>query len=91
MPEVKVDSYGNLRLPKTFLQRRHSFPEGKYWLDERDGNLILHGEVRGLHFPSCPDCDLCETCDLRDKNEGCWGWKPSCADCLWAQDIVRCP
>ncbi|MDP3185276.1 MAG: radical SAM protein, partial [Anaerolineales bacterium] len=20
-----------------------------------------------------------------------WGWNPSCADCLWAQDIVRCP
>ncbi len=19
------------------------------------------------------------------------GWSPSCADCLWAQDIVRCP
>lgn len=47
--------------------------------------------VRGFHFPSCPDCDLRETCDLRERNEGCWGWNPSCADCLWAQDIVRCP
>jgi tungsten cofactor oxidoreducase radical SAM maturase len=47
--------------------------------------------VRDFYFPSCPDCDLRETCDLRGRNEGCWGWNPSCADCLWAQDIVRCP
>jgi MoaA/NifB/PqqE/SkfB family radical SAM enzyme len=45
----------------------------------------------GLSLPSCPDCDLRETCDLRQQNKGCWGWNPSCADCLWAQDIVRCP
>ncbi len=51
----------------------------------------FRNEVGDFHFPSCPDCDLRETCDLREKNEGCWGWNPSCADCLWAQDIVRCP
>jgi tungsten cofactor oxidoreducase radical SAM maturase len=51
----------------------------------------FRSEVRDFHFPSCPDCDLRETCDLRERNEGCWGWNPSCADCLWAQDIVRCP
>jgi tungsten cofactor oxidoreducase radical SAM maturase len=51
----------------------------------------FRNEVRDYHFPSCPDCDLRETCDLREKNEGCWGWNPSCADCLWAQDIIRCP
>ncbi len=51
----------------------------------------FRNEVRDFHFPSCPDCDLRESCDLREKNEGCWGWNPSCADCLWAQDIVRCP
>lgn len=47
--------------------------------------------VNAFYFPSCPDCDLRETCDLRERNEGCWGWNPSCADCLWAQDIVKCP
>ena len=47
--------------------------------------------VRAFRFPSCADCDLRETCDLREANEACWGWNPSCADCLWAQDIVRCP
>jgi tungsten cofactor oxidoreducase radical SAM maturase len=51
----------------------------------------FRAEVQDFHFPSCPDCDLRESCDLREKNEGCWGWNPSCADCLWAQDIVRCP
>ncbi|MCL4488025.1 MAG: tungsten cofactor oxidoreductase radical SAM maturase [Chloroflexi bacterium] len=51
----------------------------------------FRGEVRSFHFPSCPNCDLRETCDLRERNEACWGWNPSCADCLWAQDIVRCP
>jgi tungsten cofactor oxidoreducase radical SAM maturase len=48
-------------------------------------------EVQEFHFPSCPDCDLRAGCDLREKNEGCWGWSPSCGDCLWAQDIIRCP
>jgi tungsten cofactor oxidoreducase radical SAM maturase len=51
----------------------------------------FRNEVRDFHFPSCPDCDLRESCDLREQNKGCWGWNPSCADCLWAQDIVRCP
>jgi MoaA/NifB/PqqE/SkfB family radical SAM enzyme len=51
----------------------------------------FRGEVHGFHFSSCPNCDLRESCDLRERNEGCWGWNPSCADCLWAQDIVRCP
>jgi tungsten cofactor oxidoreducase radical SAM maturase len=51
----------------------------------------FRSEVRDFHFPSCPDCDLRESCDLREQNQGCWGWNPSCADCLWAQDIVRCP
>ena len=51
----------------------------------------FRSEVRDFRFPSCPDCDLRDSCDLRERNEGCWGWNPSCADCLWAQDIVRCP
>ena len=51
----------------------------------------FRNEVRDFNFPSCPDCDLRESCDLRAKNDACWGWNPSCADCLWAQDIIRCP
>lgn len=64
-------------------------PLAEIWMSEE--YVRFRSEVRGFHFPSCPDCDLRETCDLRERNEGCWGWNPSCADCLWAQDIVRCP
>ncbi len=59
------------------------------WMSEE--YVRFRGEVGVFHFPSCPNCDLRETCNLRDRNEGCWGLNPSCADCLWAQDIVRCP
>ncbi len=59
------------------------------WMSEN--YTRFRGEVRAFHFPSCPNCDLRETCDLRAHNDGCWGWNPSSADCLWAQDIVRCP
>lgn len=64
-------------------------PLAETWMSE--DYVRFRGEVRGFHFPSCPNCDLRETCDLRGQNKGCWGWNPSCADCLWAQDIVRCP
>jgi tungsten cofactor oxidoreducase radical SAM maturase len=64
-------------------------PLSEIWMSEE--YVRFRSEVRGFHFPSCPDCDLREGCDLRETNEGCWGWSPSCADCLWAQDIVRCP
>jgi tungsten cofactor oxidoreducase radical SAM maturase len=64
-------------------------PLAEIWMSEE--YVRFRSEVREFHFPSCPDCDLRETCDLREKNEGCWGWNPSCSDCLWAQDIVRCP
>jgi len=53
--------------------------------------MRFRSEVKAFHFPSCPDCDLRDSCDLREQNHGCWGWNPSCADCLWAQDIIRCP
>jgi tungsten cofactor oxidoreducase radical SAM maturase len=59
------------------------------WMSE--DYVRFRSEVRSFRFPSCPNCDLRDSCDLRQQNEGCWGWNPSCADCLWAQDIVRCP
>jgi Fe-coproporphyrin III synthase len=59
------------------------------WMSEE--YIRFRSDVKAFHFPSCPDCDLRVTCDLREQNQGCWGWDPSCADCLWAQDIIRCP
>jgi radical SAM protein with 4Fe4S-binding SPASM domain len=64
-------------------------PLADIWLSEE--YVLFRGAVKAYRFPSCPDCDLRETCDLRKKNKGCWGWNPSCADCLWSQNIVRCP
>ena len=64
-------------------------PLGEIWMSEE--YVGFRSEVRGFHFPSCPNCDLREGCDLRGRNEGCWGWNPSCADCLWTKDIVWCP
>jgi len=51
----------------------------------------FRAQVSHFDFPSCVDCDLRDTCDIAESNDGCWGWCPSCADCLWAQNIVRCP
>ncbi len=67
----------------------HDSSLAEIWMSEE--YVRFRSEVNLFHFPSCPDCDLRATCDLRENNEGCWGWNPSCADCLWAQDIVRCP
>jgi len=67
----------------------NDMPLTEIWMSEE--YLRFRSEVRGFRFPSCPNCDLRESCDLRERNEGCWGWNPSCADCLWAQDVVRCP
>jgi tungsten cofactor oxidoreducase radical SAM maturase len=64
-------------------------PLRNIWISEE--YVRFRSEVKANHFPSCPDCDLRESCDLREQNKGCWGWSPSCSDCLWAQDIVRCP
>jgi tungsten cofactor oxidoreducase radical SAM maturase len=77
--QVKRDTFGCV----------HDHPLADIWMSEE--YVRFRSEVRAFHFPSCPDCDLRQTCDLRQRNEGCWGWNPSCADCLWAQDIVRCP
>ncbi|MGD2179392.1 MAG: hypothetical protein PVG71_16425 [Anaerolineae bacterium] len=51
----------------------------------------LPAEERRFNFPSCVDCDLRETSGITESNDGCWGWCPSCADLLSAQDIVLCP
>ena len=49
----------------------------------------FRAKVRAFRFPSCVDCGM--ACYYAAHNEDCWGNTPSCADCLWAQDIIRCP
>ncbi|MDR7465556.1 MAG: SPASM domain-containing protein [Armatimonadota bacterium] len=51
--------------------------------------VTFPARVRDFRFPSCVDCGM--ACSFAASNEDCRGNAPSCADCLWAQDIVRCP
>ncbi len=51
--------------------------------------VLFRAKVRRFDFPSCVDCGA--NCDYRQRNEDCVGNEISCADCLWAQDIIRCP
>ncbi len=66
MSKVKTDEYGRLILPDAFLQRRHIPPNIEYWLDEREGDLILHPcllDVRKLYIQPTTGCNLhCRTC-----------------------------
>lgn len=50
---------------------------------------LFRSTVGDFKLPSCVDCGL--NCDLRQQNADCWANEPSCADCLWVQDIIRCP
>lgn len=50
---------------------------------------LFRSTVTDFRFPSCVDCGL--NCDLRQQNADCYANEPSCADCLWAQDFIRCP
>ncbi|MBE3581759.1 MAG: SPASM domain-containing protein [Thermoanaerobacteraceae bacterium] len=77
--EVKKYSFGNLRQQDLYA----------IWTSEE--YVRFRGRVRLFRFPSCVDCELAYTCDYPAANEDCWGNSPSCADCLWAQDMIKCP
>lgn len=62
-------------------------PLAEIWTAEEYVNF--RATVREFRFPSCVDCGM--ACAYAASNEDCWGNAPSCADCLWAQDILRCP
>jgi Fe-coproporphyrin III synthase len=51
--------------------------------------VIFRAKVRDFRFPSCVDCGI--DCTFAQENGDCWGNDPSCADCLWAQEIIQCP
>lgn len=66
MPKVKADDQGRLILPDAFLQRRHISSSTEYWMDEREGDLILHPclpDLRKLYIEPTTGCNLhCRTC-----------------------------
>ena len=49
----------------------------------------FRSKVRAFAFPSCVDCGI--DCGYTNVNRDCWGADPSCADCLYAQGIIKCP
>jgi len=46
MPKIKANANGQLTIPEDFLKRRRLEPQAEYWLDERDGDLVLHYPTR---------------------------------------------
>ncbi len=46
-------------------------------------------KVLRFAFPSCVECGI--DCGYTNANQDCWGSDPSCADCLYAQGIIKCP
>jgi radical SAM protein with 4Fe4S-binding SPASM domain len=77
--EVKKYSFGNLKNSSLY----------SIWTSKE--YVRFRGKVRLFRFPSCVDCELAYTCDYPANNSDCWGNEPSCADCLWAQNIIQCP
>ena len=47
--------------------------------------------VYNNRYPSCTDCDLVDGCDMVSTSEvDCYGYMPSCADCLWSRKFIYC-
>ncbi|MBN2551065.1 MAG: tungsten cofactor oxidoreductase radical SAM maturase [Anaerolineales bacterium] len=55
----------------------------------REEYVTFRAHVNDFRFPSCVECGM--DCTYAQENTDCWGNDPSCADCLWAHDIIRCP
>lgn len=52
---------------------------------------IFRDSVLHVDHPSCVDCDLRDGCSYVDDTEfDCLGNSPSCGDCLWNRNIIRC-
>ncbi|MFZ5974159.1 MAG: radical SAM protein [Bacillota bacterium] len=47
--------------------------------------------VYNNRYPSCTDCDLLDACDMVATSEvDCYGYMPTCADCLWSRKLIYC-
>ena len=66
MPKIITDDQSRLTLPDGFVQRRRLAPNLEYWLDEREGEIILRPrlpDVRKLYIEPTTGCNLhCRTC-----------------------------
>jgi tungsten cofactor oxidoreducase radical SAM maturase len=80
--------YGRVKnVTRYVLGRVGKQPLADIWNSEE--YVRFRAKVRDFRFASCVDCGL--ACTFAEDNQDCRGNIPSCADCLWAQDIVRCP
>jgi tungsten cofactor oxidoreducase radical SAM maturase len=66
MPKITTNSKGQFTIPQDFLLRRRLEPQTEYWLDERDGDLVLHfslPDAKKLYIEVTTACNLnCHTC-----------------------------
>lgn len=60
------------------------------WMDKE--YTVFRFIMKNYVYPSCTDCHLRESCDFVLTADGdCWANSPSCADCLWARNLILCP
>ena len=66
MPIIIKGTDNNIHLPQDFLQRRHVPERMEYWLDEREGELLLQPrlpDAKKLYIEVTTSCNLdCRTC-----------------------------
>lgn len=78
--KVLKHSFGNLK-EKSLKEIIEGPGYQRYW------NTVYDNQ-----YPSCVDCDLREGCSLvEDTKYDCYFNTPSCADCLWVRNFIRCP
>ncbi|MHA1409350.1 MAG: tungsten cofactor oxidoreductase radical SAM maturase [Candidatus Odinarchaeia archaeon] len=64
-------------------------PLKEIWMSEEYTRFRM--KVLNFEFPSCVDCSTRDGCDFAKTNMlDCIGNTPSCAECLWSRDIIRC-
>ncbi|HEY5557066.1 radical SAM protein [Acetobacterium sp.] len=77
---VLKHSFGNIK-EKTLKEIIEGHDYQTFW------NAVYNNQ-----FPCCIDCDLKEGCSLaEDTKYDCYFNTPSCGDCLWSRNLIRCP
>ncbi len=66
MPRIQKNADQTITLPTDFLVRRGQTAPREYWLDEREGSLLLHPrvpDIQKLYIEATTGCNLqCTTC-----------------------------
>jgi tungsten cofactor oxidoreducase radical SAM maturase len=91
MHAYKCYIYGReKRMNPCYLGNVHEKSLREIWLQR--GYMNFRETVEDFKFPSCADCNCVNYCNYTlDNSVDCWSNSPSCADCLWARNIIACP